>query len=122
MKTLLRLGVIGLAALAVAGVAWLWVQNGGASALPGEDRRFEGERGSTGDFFDNGFPPPAGGRFAGGRGERGGFNVFGLNTVVKNLLIVGGLTLLVICASVVWGVVRPRLFPPRPIAPPTVNH
>ena len=143
MKTLLRIVAIVAVSLVVIGGAYAYVQNGGGVFLGGGPGF--GERGTRPEGFLEGgtrpqrgqdgqgenLAPPEGqnlnGSVPGGFGEEEGFrrggreggSLFSLGEIIKNVVVMGVITLIVIAISVTWRSLSRRLRRPAAAAPPT---
>lgn len=145
MKTLLRIVAIVAVSLVVIGGAYAYVQNGGGAFLGGGPGF--GERGTRPEGFLEGgtrpqrgqdgqgesFAPPEGQNFEnfngsvpGGfgddegfrRGGREGGSLFSLGEIIKNVVVMGVITLVVIAISVTWRSISRRMRRPAAAAPP----
>ena len=143
MKTLLRMVAIVAVSLAVIGGAYAYVQNGGGAFLGGGPGF--GEHGTRPEgFLEGGTRPPRGqdgqgeslappegqnftGSVPGGFGDEEGFrrggreggSLFSLGEIIKNVVVMGVITLIVIAISVTWRSLSRRLRRPAAAAPPT---
>ena len=146
MKTLLRIVAIVAVSLVVIGGAYAYVQYGGGTFLgagPGFGERgtrpegfLEGgtrpQRGQNGqsdgvappdgqsfENFNGSVPPDFGGEEGFRRGGREGGGLFSLSEIIKNVVVMGVITLIVIAISVTWRSISRRLRRPAAAAPPT---
>lgn len=144
MKTLLRIVAIVAASLVVIGGAYAYVQSGGNTFLGagpgfgerrtwpegfgegtrpqrGQDGQGQNVAPPDGQTFDGAMPPGFDGPEGFRRGGREGGGLFGLSEVIKNVLVMGVITLIVVAISVTWRFISRRLRRPEAAAPPAAS-